>query len=137
MTKIWGYTPTAVLSTQKLLSGEFTEIKQVFSALLFREGVKGVCIKIEEVAESTQICVQLQVDENIVLTSHFSAKETGEYDFTMEEIVIPKVKIEVLLTLESGDLVIPISAIGNGMGFQKIKGEFSPTNHFGLGLIIP
>ncbi|MBY9000792.1 MAG: hypothetical protein KGD64_07765 [Candidatus Heimdallarchaeota archaeon] len=137
MTKIWGYTPSATLPSPKILGSEIKVIKQVFSALLFRDGVKGVCVQIEDSMDSARVKIQLIIDDDVILTSYFSPTEKKEYDFTMEKIVIPKVKIEVLFVIESGTVILSVSAIGSGMGFQQIGGEYTPTNHFSLGLIIP
>ncbi|MHA1346230.1 MAG: hypothetical protein ACTSVO_04415 [Candidatus Heimdallarchaeaceae archaeon] len=137
MLKVWGYTPSAVLASPKLLGVSIKEVKQVFSALLFKEGVKGVCIQIEQIEEHPKAIVQLVIDNTTVLTAHFSPTKPKEFYFEMENIMIPELKIEVVFKVEQGSISLPMSAIGNGMGFQKKDDDFVPMNHLGLGLIIP
>ena len=136
MIKVWGYTPSATLHSPKALGADVKEVKQVFSALLFRVGVKGVCVQIERIEGHSKVIIQLLIDDNVVLTTHFSPTESKEFCYEIEETIIPRTKIEVVFKVEQGSISLPVSAIGNGMGFQKIAGDFVPMNHLGLGLII-
>ncbi len=136
MIKVWGYTPSATLPSPKTLGVDINDVKQVFSALLFKEGVKGVVVKIEEITGQPKANIQLVIDDTIVLTVDFSPKEAKEYCYEMEETVNPKIKIEVIFKVEQGTISLPVSAVGNGMGFQKTADDFLPMNHLGLGLII-
>lgn len=136
MIKVWGYTPSATLPSPKTLGVDVKEVKQVFSALLFREGVKGVCVQIERIERLPKAIIQLLIDDNVVLTTHFSPTEAKEFRYEMKETVNPKIKIEVVFKVEQGSISLPVSSIGIGMGFQKIARDFVPMNHLGLGLII-
>ena len=136
MIKVWGYTPSATLPLLKILGIDVKEVKQVFSALLFKEGVKGVCVQIERIEGPSKAIIQLLIDDKIVLTNHFSPTESKEFHFEMKETINPKIKIEVVFKVEQGSISLPVSSIGNGMGFQKIADDFVPMNHLGLGLII-
>lgn len=136
MIKVWGYTPSATLPSPKILGVDIKEVKQVFSALLFRDGVKGVCIQIERIEGHPKAIIQLLIDDTVALTTHFSPTESKEFYYEMEETIDPKIKIEVVFKVEQGSISLPVSAIGNGMGFQKIADDFVPMNHLGLGLII-
>lgn len=136
MIKVWGYTPSATLPSLKTLGADINDVKQVFSALLFKEGVKGVVVKIEKIVDQPKANIQLVIDDNIVLTVDFSPKEAKVFCYEIDETVNPKTKIEVVFKVEQGTISLPVSAVGNGMGFQKIDGDFLPMNHLGLGLII-
>ncbi len=136
MIKIWGYTPSATLPSSKTLGVDIDEVKQVFSALLFKEGVKGVVVQIEQIGSNPKAIIQLVIDDNVVLTTHFSPREAKEFCYEIDETVYPKIKIEVVFKVEQGTISLPVSAIGNGMGFQKIADDYVPMNHLGLGLII-
>jgi len=136
MIKVWGYTPSATLPSLKTLGIDIKEVKQVFSALLFREGVKGACVQINRIEGHPKAIIQLLIDDTAVLTTHFSPTESKEYYYEIEETTHPKIKIEVVFKVKQGSISLPVSAIGNGMGFQKIDDDFVPMNHLGLGLII-
>ena len=136
MIKVWGYTPSATLPLPKILGVDVKEVKQVFSALLFKEGVKGVCVQIDRIEGHSKTIIQLLIDDNVVLTNHFSPTESKEFHYEMKETITPKIKIEVVFKVEQGSISLPVSSIGNGMGFQKIADDFIPMNHLGLGLII-
>ena len=137
MIKVWGYTPSDTLPSPKTLGVDINEVKQVFSALLFKEGVKGVVVLIERIGGHPKVIIQLVIDDSVVLTTHFSPKEAKEFCYEIKETVNPKIKIEVVFKVEQGTISLPVSAIGNGMGFQKIAEDYVPMNHLGLGLIIP
>ncbi|MHA1200932.1 MAG: hypothetical protein ACTSQ4_00225 [Candidatus Heimdallarchaeaceae archaeon] len=137
MIKVWGYTPSATLPSPKILGAGIEEVKQVFSALLFRDGVKGVCVQIEKIEGHPKAIIQLFIDDTVVLTTNFSPTESKDFCYEIEETINPKIKIEVVFKVEQGSISLPVSAIGSGMGFQKINNDFVPMNHLGLGLIIP
>lgn len=137
MINVWGYTPSDTLLLPKTLGVDIKEAKQVFSALLFRDGVRGVCTQIESIEGHPKVTIQLVIDDTVVLTTHFSPTESKEFYYEMEETINPKTKIEVVFKVEQGSVSLPVSAIGNGMGFQKIDDDFVPMNHLGLGLIVP
>ena len=80
--------------------------------------------------------MKLVIDSKVVHETSFSPTETTEYFFEFEEIFYPEVKIEIIMEVEDGTVLLPISSIGNGMGFQKIQGKFVPTKHLALGLIL-
>ena len=137
MNIIWGYTPTEEEPILKKLGSEIIEAKQVFSALIFRQGIKGICIQIDSLEDNPEVTLDLIVDDIKILTSTFSPAIPKKYRFEIEEINYPKLKIEVIISINQGSISLPISAVGNGMGFQKIENKFVPTKHFGLGLIVP
>ena len=136
MIKIWGYSPSATLPSPKILGVDVKEVKQVFSALLFREGVKGVCAQIKRIEGNPNAIIQLLIDDTVVLTTNFSPAESKEIHYELKEKVIPKIKIEVVFKVEQGSISLPVSAIGNGMGFQKIAGDYVTLNDLCVGLII-
>ncbi len=137
MNCIWGYTSSSTLDTQKELGKEIKEAKQLFSALLFKEGISGICVVITKLSDKPLIELELVVDEEIISSYELSPTQKGEFPFELEEKIIPVTKIEVKIKVLEGLVSLPISAIGNGMGFQLVDNEFVPTNHLGLGLIIP
>ncbi len=111
------------------------EAKQVFSAIIFKKGIKGIAINIDKVEENPQIKLNLVIDEVIVFEKHLSPPNTGECTFMMEKEIIPISKIEICVAVEKGIIYLPISAIGTGMGFHKKSDGFVPTNHLPLGII--
>ena len=134
---IWGYTPTEVLSSLKEVGNEIKEVKQIFSALIFKNGISGITIKISEIKKEPRITISLSVDDEIIKSLDFSPDSSGEFSFEMEEKIIPKTKIEVAIRIDEGVIFLPISTIGTGMGYHKINDDFVPTNHLPLGLIVP
>ncbi len=136
MTIIWGYSPDSKLPKNKIISLDISEVKQVFSALLFNEGIKGIIIRIESIQEQTEVVMKLIIDDEVVISENLFPSESGDFSFEAEEILLPKTKIEVAVEIIKGCIQLPISAIGNGMGFQKKDGLYQPTNHLGLGLIL-
>lgn len=112
------------------------EAKQVFSAILFKKGIKGIAINIDKVEENPQIKLNLVIDELIVFEKHLSQTNTGECSFMMEKEIIPISKIEICVVVEKGIVYFPVSAIGTGMGFHKKSNKFVPTNHLPLGIIV-
>lgn len=136
MTIIWGYSPDSKLPRNKEIGHAISEVKQVFSALLFKEGIKGIIIRIESIQEQTEAVMKLIIDGEAVISEHLITTEPGDFTFKTKDAVLPKTKIEVALEIIKGCIQLPISAIGNGMGFQKKDGSYQPTNHLGLGLII-
>lgn len=134
---IWGYTATEILPSLKKVGKDIKEVKQVFSAILFKNGINGVAIKINEIKKEPRIKISLFVDDRISKNEDFSPQNSGEYSFMTNEVFVPKTKIEVLVKVDEGMIFLPISAIGTGMGFHKINDNFVPTNHLPLGLIIP
>ncbi len=137
MTIIWGYTPSTPLSSFKKIGEDVKEAKQVFSALLFKAGIKGVIVYIADFTENVKVKVQLVVDSKEALEIHFSPEKTGEHLFEADSIFYPKIQIEVIIVVKNGRVNLPLSSIGSGMGFQKLEDQFVPTNHLGLGLVIP
>ncbi len=134
---IWGYTSSEILPSDKELGSDIKEAKQLFSAILFSSGIVGSCVRINKISGSPKVDLILVIDDEIILTKSFSPKKEGDYRIEMKELFKPKTKIEVLIKVEDGIIYLPISAIGTGMGYQKTDNEFLPTNHFGLGIIIP
>ena len=134
---IWGYTPSETLPNSKVIGEEISEIKQMYSALLFKTGVLGFSVKLEEIAHKPLVKLVLVIDSQLVFETTISPDSAGEFSFNLDELVIPKIKIEVGLLVLKGLLEISISSIGTGMGFQKIDDEFVPTNHLALGVIGP
>ncbi len=137
MTIIWGYDPSTALSSFKKIGEDIKEAKQVFSALLFKAGVKGVIVYIADFTENVKVKMQLMVDSKEVFEIHFSPEKTGEHLFEADSVFYPKIKIEVVFAVKNGRVNLPLSSIGSGMGFQKLEDQFVPTNHLGLGLVIP
>ncbi len=136
MTIIWGYSANEELPKIKELGKEITEAKQVFSALLFKEGIKGLVIRIESILEETEAILQLIIDGEICLSENLLPAEPGDFTFEMKEVMFPETKIEAVVKIIKGCIQLPTSSIGNGMGFQKKDDNFQPTKHLGLGLII-
>ena len=136
MTIIWGYSPESKLSNSKEIGTNILEVKQVFSALLFKEGISGIVIRVDEVEDQTQVIAHLVVDDESILSESFYPKEAGDFSFKTENLVRPITKIEAGIEIIKGSLRLPTSVIGNGMGFQKVDEKFQPTNHLCLGLII-
>ena len=137
MNCIWGYTSSSALAVEKELGKEIKEAKQVFSALLFKEGISGMCVVFTKSSEKPMVVLELIVDERTLSSIDFSPTGEGEFSFELDEKVIPQTKIEIKIRVIEGLVSLPISAIGNGMGYQLVDKEFVPTNHLGLGLIIP
>ena len=137
MNCIWGYTASSTLAEQKELGSEIKEAKQIFSALLFKDGITGMCAVISRSTEESVVVLELIIDDEVVTSVDFSPVKEGEFYFELEEKVIPQIKIEVKIKVLEGMVSLPKSAIGNGMGYQLVDKEFVPTNHLGLGLIIP
>lgn len=137
MTIIWGYDSSIPLSSFKKIGEDIKEAKQVFSALLFRAGIKGVIVYIADFTENVKVKMLLMVDSKKVLEIHFNPETKGEHLFEADSIFYPKIKIEVVIAVKNGRVNLPLSSIGSGMGFQKLEDQFVPTNHLGLGLIIP
>lgn len=135
MTIIWGYTPSATLSTLKKIGLDVKEAKQVFSALLFRAGIQGVSINIAEYTENTKVKIQLIIDSEEAFEIHFNPDKTGDHLFEADSIFYPKIEIEIVISVKDGNISLPLSSIGSGMGFQKQENQFVPTNHLGVGLI--
>ncbi|MHA1953172.1 MAG: hypothetical protein ACXAAM_03295 [Candidatus Heimdallarchaeaceae archaeon] len=136
MTIIWGYSPDSKLPQNKEIGDVIPEVKQVFSALLFKKGINGIVIRIESVQEQTEAVMKLIIDDEVVISENLIPKESGDFTFEARETLLPKTKIEVVVEIIRGCIQLPISAIGNGMGFQKKDGSYQPTNHLGLGLIL-
>ena len=134
---IWGYTPSETLPNSKVIGEEISEIKQMYSALLFKTGVLGFSAKLEKISHNTLVKLVLVIDSQLVFETTISPESAGEFSFKLNESIIPKTKIEVGLLVLEGLLEISISSIGTGMGFQKIDDEFVPTNHLALGVIVP
>ncbi len=137
MNIIWGFSSEEKLLESKKIGKEILEVKQVFSALLFKSGIKGLIVRIESIIETGEAVVQLAIDDEQCLSKALSLKEPGEYSFEMKDVKIPHTKIEVILEVTKGCIELPTSSIGNGMGFQKRNDTYQPTKHLGLGLIIP
>jgi len=134
---IWGYTPEDLLETSKEIGVDILSVKQLFSALLFKNGIKGISIEIVSYTDNAAVNISLIIDSAKVFDEDFSPKESKRYDFLLSEIVFPSSKIEVELTVKEGSVTLPISSIGVGMGFQKQSDKYLPTNHIALGLILP
>ena len=109
----------------------------MYSALLFKTGVLGFSAKLEKISHNTLVKLVLVIDSQLVFETTISPESAGEFSFKLNELIIPKTKIEVGLLVLGGLLEISISSIGTGMGFQKIDDEFVPTNHLALGVIVP
>ena len=92
---------------------------------------------IADFTENVKVKMQLMVDSKEVLEIHFSPEKKGEHLFEADSIFYPKIQIEVIIEVKYGRVNLPLSSIGSGMGFQKIDDQFVPTNHLGLGLVIP
>jgi len=137
MVTIWGYTSSETLENNKEVGREIKAVKQLFSALLFKSGIKAISTEIASVQENTTARISLYIDDKKVHEYDFSPEEAKFYSFGLEEIVYPKSKIEVVLEVITGLLEIPISSIGIGMGFQRTDQEYLPTNHLALGLFCP
>ena len=137
LTVIWGYSPDDKLNQNKVIGQEISEMKQVFSALLFESGINGIIIRIESIQKKTEAIMQLIVDNELIISENFYPTKPGDFKFNTKDTIRPKTKIEVVVKLISGSMHLPISAIGNGMGFLKRNETYKPTNHLGLGLIIP
>ena len=137
MNCIWGYTSSSKLNMEKILGNEIKEAKQIFSALLFKAGISGVCVVFTKITRNPLVVLELIIDDNLISSFDFSPTREGEYSFELVEQVIPQSKIEVKIKVLEGQVNLPLSAIGNGMGYQLVDREFVPTNHLGLGLIIP
>ena len=134
---IWGYTPEDILTSNKIVGGEIIAVKQVFSALLFKEGVQGMCVNFVSVEKNAEVNIELFVDSEKVLEEKFSPAKAQEYYFKLVELIIPKLKIEIILHVVAGLVTLPLSSIGTGMGFQKTADDYQPTNHLALGLLVP
>ncbi len=137
MVLIWGYTSTNTLEKNKEIGRGVQEVKQLFSALLFQTGIKGVCVNIAAFHENTTARISLYIDSEKVFETDFSPEEAREYIFELENKVHPVLKIEVALQVIEGLVEVPLSSIGIGMGFQRTNEDFLPTNHLALGLILP
>lgn len=137
MTIIWGFSTDEKLTESKRIGKEISEVKQIFSALLFKSGIKGVIVQIESILESGEATIQLVIDNECCFSKNLSLRKPGEHMFEMEDVIIPQTKIEIILAVTHGYIELPTSSIGNGMGFQKINDTYQPTKHLGLGLIIP
>jgi hypothetical protein len=137
MTIIWGYTRSEKLSTDEIIGERVKEIKQMFSALIFKNGLKGFSVNFEAIHHLPVIKFSLIIDSIAVDVITFSPERSGEFTFILDEIVYPKSKIEVSMEVLKGSVEISTSSIGTGMGFQKIDDAFVPTYHFALGLIVP
>jgi hypothetical protein len=136
MVVIWGYSPDSKLPKNKVLGNDISEVKQVFSALLFTEGINGIIIRIESVKGQSEIVVKLVVDDINIISTNCFPKEAGDFEFNTNDLVKPTTKIEVIVKIIKGCIHLPTSVIGNGMGFQKREEGFQPTNHLGVGLVI-
>ncbi len=134
---IWGYSPEKTLDYTKRIGKEVVAVKQIFSALLFKTGIKGVCAKIDSFKVNTSVNIELDIDSAKIFEENFFPNKAKIYYFELPKTILPKSKIEVLLNVENGYVTLPLSAIGTGMGFQKIDQDFQPTNHLALGLLIP
>ncbi len=139
LSTIWGYTPEDTLESIKEIGSKISAVKQIFSALLFSVGIKGTCVNIISFEKNTFVKIKLHIDSEKVFEKDFLPHEAKEYYFELEEVIIPKSKIEVILEVMEGSVQIPLSSIGVGMGFQKTETEknYQPTNHLALGLLIP
>jgi len=136
MTIIWGYSSEDTLSKGKEVGKEVIKVKQIFSALLFREGIKGMSIRIESFEKETEAVLELIIDDETILSSEFSPSETGDLIFEIPDKIIPQTKIEIIAKVTKGALVLPISSIGNGMGFHMRDDSYIPTTHLGLGILL-
>ncbi|MCE7742054.1 MAG: hypothetical protein GOP50_06315 [Candidatus Heimdallarchaeota archaeon] len=137
MQVIWGYSPEEILDFYKEVGNEIVAVKQLFSALLFKNGIKGICAKIATSESNSLIQIELHIDSEKVFEEVISPNEKQEYFFELDEVIVPEIKIEVILQVKNGSVQLPLSSIGTGMGFQKTTGDYQPTNHLALGLIIP
>lgn len=134
---IWGYSPEKTLDFTKEIGEKVIAVKQVFAALLFKTGIKGICTKIDSFKANTSVNIELDIDSVKVFEEKFYPNRAKIYYFELPEVIKPKLKIEVLLNVENGYVTLPLSSIGTGMGFQKTDQDFQPTNHLALGLLIP
>lgn len=137
MVIIWGYTPANTLKKNKKIGGELKEVKQLFSALLFQTGIKGICVNIAKVQKNTSARISLHIDSEKVFEEDFFPEIAQEYFFKLWEEKKADIKIEIVFQIIKGSVELPTSAIGIGMGFLKTGKEFLPTNHLALGLILP
>ncbi|MCE7739158.1 MAG: hypothetical protein KAU62_18210 [Candidatus Heimdallarchaeota archaeon] len=136
MVIIWGYTPSEALPNSKIIGEGVNEIKQLFSAILFKTGIKGICVNLEGISKKPVVKLSLVIDSESIYETSFSPERAREYSYELDETVFPKTKIEVVMSVSNGSVEVAISPIGIGMGFQKQDGEFVPTNHLALGVII-
>ncbi|MHA1399888.1 MAG: hypothetical protein ACTSQE_06050 [Candidatus Heimdallarchaeaceae archaeon] len=132
----WGYNHESPLSHLKYVGSDISSIKQVFSSLLFRQGILGAAIKLAAIKGQPRVEIKLVVDDEIMLQSYFSPMERKEYIFTLEQPVIPKTKIEIIVSVQDGEIGLQTSSIGSGMGFQLQADNFVPSAHFPVGLIV-
>ena len=137
MTVVWGYSPEETLELTKEVGKEVQAVKQVFSALLFKAGIKGICTRIPQFEDNTSVIIKLYIDSIKVFKEEFSPQGTIDYYFELPDVIYPKSKIEVVLEVKRGFVTLPVSSIGTGMGFQKTDDKFQPTNHLPIGLILP
>jgi hypothetical protein len=133
---VWGFSSDDKLLESKQIGRDVLEVKQVFSALLFKSGVQGIIVRIESVIEKSEATIQLLIDDEPCLSDTLSLEKPGDYTSEMKDLKIPNTKIEIVFKIIKGCVGLPTSSIGNGMGFQKIAGKYQPTKHLGLGLII-
>lgn len=136
MVIIWGYTPSETLPNNKIVGDGVNEIKQLFSALLFKTGIKGICVILEGISQKPVVKLSLVVDSESIYETSFSPARAREFSFELDETVFPKTKIEIVMSVSVGSVEVAISPIGIGMGFQKQNDEFVPTNHLALGVVI-
>ncbi len=136
MVIIWGYTPSEALPNNKIIGERVNVIKQLFSAILFKTGIKGICVNLGGISQKPVVKLDLVIDSESIYETSFSPKRARKYSFELDEIIFPKTKIEVVMSVSNGSVEVAISPIGTGMGFQKQDDEFVPTNHFPLGVII-
>ncbi|MCG3222243.1 MAG: hypothetical protein H7641_12765, partial [Candidatus Heimdallarchaeota archaeon] len=88
MTIIWGYSPESKLSKNKEIGHVIPEVKQVFSALLFKEGINGIIIRIVSVQEETEAVMQLIIDDEVAISENLFLSASGDFTFEAEETLL-------------------------------------------------
>ena len=58
------------------------------------------------------------------------------HKFELDKKEYAEKKIEIILSVEEGEIVIPCSDVGVGMGFFYTGEKYIPTQHLALGLIV-
>lgn len=133
---IWGYDPYSLLPSPKIVGEDITTIKQIFSAIIFKKGVMGLVVSLEQNTGNPTINIQVKIDEELKFRTSLQAPLEKEYVLDFKQVYYPKAKLEIILEVKNGTVKLQTSAIGNGMGFIKKENKFIPSTHFPVGFVI-
>ncbi len=145
MKTIWGYSESDSNSTKLIgsendvnasLSTIYPKAKQVFSALVAKEEIKGISIHIENIICKALVTVCLIIDDEKVYEQTLTVTENGIKEFLIKKILTAKTKIEIEISVKEGVISVPTSSIGIGMGYIFTNETYLPSQHLAFGVMV-